>query len=130
MANHLKQKPPCENCGGPTSRVCRQFCSIKCQHEKARKIRFQGGPGGMSQRQLRAYLLYTRPYRCEVCLRRTWQGQPIPLDADHIDGDASNNQEGNLRLICLNCHGQTTTWKARNRGKGREVRRQSIALEA
>jgi hypothetical protein len=29
---------------------------------------------------------------------------------DHIDGDKSNNEDSNLRLLCFNCHGLTTTF--------------------
>ena len=28
----------------------------------------------------------------------------VPLEVDHIDGNAENNSENNLRLICPNCH--------------------------
>lgn len=47
----------------------------------------------------------------------------IPLELDHIDGDHENNVEGNLRLICPNCHAQTPTYKNKNKGRGRESRR-------
>ena len=47
------------------------------------------------------------------------------LEVDHIDGDASNNNESNLRIICPNCHSLTTNFKNRNRGSGRVGRRNS-----
>lgn len=71
----------------------------------------------------RNVLLRTRGHQCEVCKRRIWRGQPIPLSLDHIDGNAENNGAGNLRLICLNCHGLTPTYAGRNRGRGRAERR-------
>lgn len=46
-------------------------------------------------------------------------GKPIPLELDHIEGDASKNKPEDLRLLCPNCHAMTPTWKNRNRGKGR-----------
>jgi hypothetical protein len=65
------------------------------------------------------FLLRTRKLECSACLRAEWQGKPIPLQADHIDGNSDNNTENNLRLICPNCHAQTSTFAGRNRGRGR-----------
>ena len=47
----------------------------------------------------------------------------IPLEVDHIDGNADNNLEHNLRLICPNCHALTATYKGANKGNGRHKRR-------
>lgn len=44
-------------------------------------------------------------------------GKPIPLEIDHIDGNSDNDSKENLRVICLNCHGQTSTYRGKNRGK-------------
>lgn len=55
--------------------------------------------------------------RCEGCGGTEWQGQPIPLQLDHINGDRTDNRIENLRLLCPNCHAQTDTWCGRNRGR-------------
>ncbi|WP_189966274.1 HNH endonuclease signature motif containing protein [Streptomyces violascens] len=58
--------------------------------------------------------------RCALCGNEaTWQGHPLPLEVDHIDGDWRNNRAENLRLLCPNCHSTTDTY--RGRGKGRRV---------
>lgn len=57
--------------------------------------------------------------RCERCDREEWQGQPIPLELDHRDGDRTNNLLENLRLLCPNCHAFTPTYRGRNIGNGR-----------
>lgn len=47
---------------------------------------------------------------------------PLVLVLDHIDGDSTNRRE-NLRLVCPNCDSQLETYKMRNRGGGRYLRR-------
>jgi len=36
--------------------------------------------------------------------------------------DSQDNRESNLRALCPNCHSQTSTYKAKNIGKGRKER--------
>lgn len=59
---------------------------------------------------------------CSVCNITEWNEKPIRLWVDHIDGDASNNQPNNFRLICPNCDSQSETFGAKNIGKGRKSR--------
>lgn len=55
--------------------------------------------------------------RCEQCDRDEWQGGPIPLELDHINGRNTDNRIENLRILCPNCHAQTQTYRGRNIGK-------------
>lgn len=49
--------------------------------------------------------------RCSKCgLGPKWQGEPLSLHLDHIDGCHTNNQLSNLRILCPNCHTQTPTY--------------------
>lgn len=44
-----------------------------------------------------------------------WNGRPLCLQVDHIDGDDSNNLIENLRFLCPNCHTQTETYGNKSR---------------
>jgi hypothetical protein len=63
------------------------------------------------------------PPRCARCEREKWLGGAIPLELDHIDGDRTNNDPANLRLLCPNCHALTPTYRGRNIGRRSEARR-------
>lgn len=42
-----------------------------------------------------------------------WLDRTLILQLDHIDGDNTNNELANLRILCPNCHTQTETWGRR-----------------
>jgi hypothetical protein len=55
------------------------------------------------------------PYRCEQCGQGdTWNGKPLVLVLDHINGDRSDNRRKNLRFLCPNCNAQQPTFCGKN----------------
>jgi transposase-like protein len=64
----------------------------------------------------RALMELGRPYRCAGCgVGDTWNGHPLTLHVDHIDGSFWDCRPENLRFLCANCHSQTVTYAGRNR---------------
>lgn len=52
---------------------------------------------------------------CSLCgSLPVWNGQPLTLQLDHIDGNHRNNELNNLRILCPNCHSQTDNYSAKN----------------
>jgi hypothetical protein len=69
---------------------------------------------GLGKRLIKEEIL---PNQCNRCSINTWQGEELSLHLDHIDGDNTNHEISNLRLLCPNCHSLTPTYCGRNKGK-------------
>ena len=55
------------------------------------------------------------PHECSICgIGPEWQGKPMPLILDHINGINNDNRLDNLRFVCSNCDSQLPTYKSRN----------------
>jgi hypothetical protein len=102
------------------------YCSNKCQQDHAFDQRYKAWLEGSLEtysRWLRRALGRLHGYKCSECKIFEWNSKSIVLEVEHIDGNSQNNSISNLCLICPNCHSQTPTYKARNRGNGRHARR-------
>ena len=56
------------------------------------------------------------PYICSICgLLPEWQGQPLTLILDHINGHNHDNRLENLRWVCPNCNQQLETTNGKNK---------------
>lgn len=75
--------------------------------------------GSIQTNKLRKKLLKEglKEYKCECCQNITWNGQPIPLEVHHIDGNKDRNEIENLQLLCPNCHALTDNYCGKNMKK-------------
>ena len=119
----------CQNCETmfvPTHGNAGLYCCRECYYIGRKKINFQklieGDYSVSSRPAIRQNLLLHYGNKCSICEGETWLGNPMPLELDHIDGNAGNNKFENLRLLCPNCHATTPTHKAKNKGFGRASR--------
>ena len=126
----------CEGCGVTlTIRHQIRFCSNKCQMDvryrlwvKEWKAGNIDGNIGIQVRNfsghLRRYLTEKFRDKCALCGWNTKHPVTgvVPLEVDHIDGDAENSVEENLRLLCPNCHALTPFYRNLNEGNGRKWR--------
>lgn len=75
-----------------------------------------------SQATLRRWFIKKQyiEYKCDLCGNSgEWNGQPLVLQLDHIDGDNHNNTIDNLRWLCPNCHSQTDTFCGKQKEKNK-----------
>lgn len=69
--------------------------------------------GTLKKRLLREGLLNNK---CALCGQLPeWNGEPMVLVFDHINGIHNDNRMENLRLLCPNCNSQQNTFSGRNR---------------
>lgn len=59
-------------------------------------------------------------HKCYRCGLSEWQGEKIPLELDHINGDHFDNSLSNLTILCPNCHALTPTFRGKNVKKNGE----------
>lgn len=107
-----------------------KYCSNQCQKDLEYEFYIlewkDGNEDGMVGKreygQLSGHLeryLHEKFKTCCVCGISEWNNKAITLEIEHLDGNFRNNEEANLALICPNCHSQTDTYRAKNKGSGR-----------
>lgn len=130
MKRKILKSNPCLNCGKMTSNE--KYCSNKCQRAYEQKVFeekwLNGETSGNANSdwiqprdKVRTYLFKKYNNKCSRCgwgEVNPFTGR-IPLEVEHIDGNANNTTPDNVTLLCPNCHSLTSTYRGANRGKGR-----------
>lgn len=117
----------CPNCNKLFKKNQRKFCSRKCSNlfifntnynlwseSKLPKNKSNG-----SKSIIKKYILLENEYKCFQCGINQYNNKKLTLELDHIDGDGTNDNKNNVRLLCPNCHGLTPTFKGKNIGNGK-----------
>ena len=60
-------------------------------------------------------ILFEQNGKCDICsMLPFWNGKPLVFQLDNINGKQFGDHRENLRVICPNCHTQTTTFASKN----------------
>ncbi len=97
-----------------------KFCSNSCRGDytwiNETIPRIERGEG-VGHGPLKRYMKEKFGDKCSKCnLLPIWDNEELVLQLDHIDGDSDNNFPINLRLLCPNCHSQTSTFGSKGVG--------------
>jgi 5-methylcytosine-specific restriction endonuclease McrA len=73
---------------------------------------------------IRRYLLECADNKCSKCGWGTVHPSTgrIPLQINHIDGNAANSSPNNLEVVCPNCHSLTSNFGSLNKNSARKYR--------
>ena len=125
----------CLVCNEKLKKNSKTYCSHACHEAHKQEVFlkdwFAGKDikttkGNCVSNRIRKYLYILHESKCSIC---SWNKVNlvtgnIPLEVEHINGDSFDNRPENLTLLCPNCHSLTSTYRALNVGKGRQIRRQ------
>lgn len=122
----------CVTCGKPINNGRRQHCSSECKIKRSYEEwislwhdgKIKHNPEQVSP-FLRKYLFAKNNGSCQEC---GWNEVnsitgKCPLTVHHVDGNSANNVEGNLQLLCPNCHSLKPNYGSLNKGSGRLKRK-------
>lgn len=122
-------KKPCKVCGKDACHNAKTGLCVTCsREERKRQYLYKWLQTGIITREqpgkwVHEYVLDEQDHKCVICgMNDTWNGQLLVFVLDHIDGNSTNHQRKNLRMVCPNCDSQLPTYKSKNKGNGRPYR--------
>lgn len=125
-----RQERKCANCDKqfifhPSEASTAKCCSNQCRLEYAwtqkydKVMQDRGWKPNVTNNTIRNWFIKFYGNNCMLCGvdADNWQGKPITLIVDHINGDCQNQSLDNVRIVCPNCDSQLDTYKAKNKGR-------------
>lgn len=121
----------CVNCGKDCNLFSKKYCSNKCQQDYQHKVKYEDFLKNNDKycrenytvKSFKIDILNEQNNECNICgISNIWNNKNLVFVLDHIDGNASNNNRKNLRLICPNCDSQLNTYKSKNKNSARKNR--------
>ena len=116
----------CLYCNKPVNhKFCNNTCKTLYNLNKNIESWLDGKLDGCSKNghasYVKKYLLKKYNNKCSKCGwgERNLYINSIPLEVDHIDGNAYNNKPENVIILCPNCHSLTKSYRGANIGNGR-----------
>jgi len=135
----------CEDCGAFIGKLPlnknRKFCKDCCTNSKLKLDelfeKWKDGTASLEEcsskgeitngelkstlaRRIKDFQLEEQNHKCKICgTSDQWFGETLVFILDHVDGDWSNQERNNLRLICSNCNSLLETTKHKEKGTGR-----------
>ena len=114
----------CLNCGkenkwghSKINKYCDTNCKNKFEYTNKYVPLIESGQCKDGSKPLKKYILDRDNQQCVLCgCGEVYNGKPLTLHLDHIDGDSDNNFPKNLRTLCPNCHSQTDTFGSKGQG--------------
>jgi 5-methylcytosine-specific restriction endonuclease McrA len=108
-----------------------KYCSTECSFEGLKDDKKQAyllgeymGKHLQYRGWARELVESTQGKFCKECnVSEVYNGKPITLQVNHIDGDATHNTLSNVELLCPNCHSQTLTYGSKNNGNSTRTSR-------
>lgn len=112
------------------------FCSNQCSNDSRSQKRLEiwlstGKLDYANNTMIKVNSVYRKHiekeqnHKCAICgIDDIWNGERLVFVLDHIDGDASNHNRSNLRLVCPNCDSQLPTFKSKNKNSSRTYKKE------
>jgi hypothetical protein len=91
---------------GPNSKLARPLSTILIDNSVY-------GSSKLRERLIKENLIKNECVECGQ--KPLWNGKLLVLQLDHINGNRNDNRLENLRILCPNCHTQTSTHSGKNK---------------
>ncbi len=110
----------CKHCSKVLTKKANKYCNKDCYFNATFQLSIEKFYKGLicDNKTIKKILIFINGERCVECTQgNEWNGLPLTLEVDHIDGNSDNNDPNNVRLLCPNCHSQTPTSRGKNERK-------------